>query len=198
VRRGRGRPAGGQPVADRDVVLDAAERVIARDGGGASLEAIADEAGVTKPSLYAKVGGRADLSNALAERLADRMVRAVSSEVRGVTPDRSALATVLRVALETIGAHRNLFLFVTRGGSDDTAERALFLAARSAAPMAELLRSWREANGDDVAVALPWAYGIVGMLNLAALWWLDGDDRSAAELADQLADLLWSGIGPRT
>ena len=43
--RRRGRPPGGQPVADRDAILDAAERVIAREGSGASLDAVAAEAG---------------------------------------------------------------------------------------------------------------------------------------------------------
>ena len=56
-----------------DSILDAAERVIARDGSGASIEAIAIEAGVTKPIVYARVGARAELCEALAERLAARL-----------------------------------------------------------------------------------------------------------------------------
>jgi len=63
-------------------MLDAAERVIARDGNGASLEAIATEAGVTKPIVYARVGSRAELSNALAARLADRLIAAARLPTR--------------------------------------------------------------------------------------------------------------------
>ena len=47
VTRRPGRPVGGQLEVDREQVLDAAERVIARDGAGASIEAVAAEAGVT-------------------------------------------------------------------------------------------------------------------------------------------------------
>jgi AcrR family transcriptional regulator len=195
VRRGRGRPAGGHQVVDRELLLDAAERVIARDGSGASLEAIATEAGVTKPIVYARVGSRAELSNALAARLADRLIDAARGEVGNGRLDRDTLAAFLRTTLETIGAHRELFLYVTRGSADDTSERALYLAGKSAQPLAELLARWREHHGHDASVAVPWAYGIIGMLNLVSLWWIEEGGQPVGALADQLAELVWSGIG---
>lgn len=194
ARRGRGRPAGGQRVVDREPMLDAAERVIARDGNGASLEAIAAEAGVTKPIVYALVGSRAELSNALAARLADRLIAAARAEVVTSRLDRATLSAFLRATLQTIGAHRELFLYVTRGSAGDTSERALYLAGKSAQPLAELLARWRERQGHDASVAVPWAYAIIGMLNLVSLWWLEEGDQPVDELADQLAELVWSGV----
>jgi hypothetical protein len=32
------------------------------------------------------------------------------------------------------------------------------------------------------------------MLNLVSLWWIEERDRSADVLADQLAELVWSGL----
>jgi AcrR family transcriptional regulator len=177
------------------MMLDAAERVIAREGNGASLEAIAVEAGVTKPIVYARVGSRAELSNALAERLAERLIDAARAEVSSSRLDRDALAAFFRGSLETIGAHRELFLYVTRGASDDMPERTLYLAGRSARPLAVLLTRWRTSRALDPAVALAWAYAIIGMLNLVSLWWLEEDEGpSATVLADQLAELAWSGL----
>jgi AcrR family transcriptional regulator len=182
-------------VVDRDAMLDAAERVIARDGSGASLEAIAEEAGVTKPIVYERVGSRAELSNALAERLADRLIAAASASADPAQPlGRDALAELFCRILETTGEHRSLFLFVTRDTANDAAERTLFLAARSARPLADVLAKWRNDRNRDPAVAEPWAYGIVGMLNLATLWWMEEGDLPAATLAGQLADLVWSGL----
>jgi hypothetical protein len=43
-------------------------------------------------------------------------------------------------------------------------------------------------------VATPWAYGVIGMLNLVSLWWIHEPDRPADVLAGQLADLLWPGL----
>ncbi len=195
VRRRPGRPTGGRHVVDRELVLDAAERVIRRDGSGVSLEAIADEAGVTKPIVYARVGGRTDLANALAERLADRLIAAAVAAIDGRAYGRAMLAALIEANLTTVAAHRELFHYVTGGTSDETPKRTLYLAERSTKPMAQQLAVWRTRQGLDPAVAEPWAYAVIGMLQLVSLWWLSESDRSAEQLADHLAELLWSGLG---
>lgn len=194
ARRRPGRPPGGGHVVDRERLLDAAEIVIGRDGSGASLDAVAAQAGVTKPIVYARIGSRAALSDALASRLSERLIAAARSEIGRRRFDRDSLATFFRTTLATIAENRELFLYVTRGSSDDTAERTLYLAGRSATPLAELLRWWRQQHERDEAVALPWAYGIIGMLNLVSLWWIEEGDLPLEVLADQLAGLAWSGI----
>jgi AcrR family transcriptional regulator len=194
TRRRPGRPTGTEHVIDRDTLLDVAERVIARDGSGASLEAIASEAGVTKPIVYARVGSRAALSNALAERLAARLIETGSAAVAGRPLDQAMLAALFRSSLETLGEHRELFLYVTRGASDDMPERTLYLAGMSAEPLAALLTQWRVDQGLDPDVAGAWSYGIVGMLNMVSVWWLEEGEPSADVVAGQLAELVWSGL----
>jgi hypothetical protein len=56
------------------------------------------------------------------------------------------------------------------------------------------LTAWRVERGLDPAVARPWAFGIVGMLNLVALWWMDEGTVPAEVLAAQIAELVWSGL----
>lgn len=188
-----GRPSGGGLAIGESLVLDAAERVIARDGRGASLQAIAAEAGVTKPSVYARVGDRASLSDALAGRLVERLTEAARGGLAGGL-DRDGLALFFTRTLEVLERERELFFYVTRGGSEDTAARTLHLANRSASPLAELLADWRRRNGRDPVVATAWAYGIIGMLNMVALWWLDEGGEEPAAVAEHLADLTWSGV----
>lgn len=195
ARRGPGRPAGGKLIADRERILDAAERVIARDGSAASLDSIAMEADVTKPIVYARVGSRADLSDALAVRLTERMYRAaVGAGGSNDHIDRDILAGILRSALDTIAAHRELFFYVTRGTTDDAAERSLYLARQSAEGLAVLLARLHRGHEADPTIAPTWAYGIVGMLNMTALWWLHEDSLPAEAIANHLSDLLWPGI----
>lgn len=181
-------------MVDRELVLDAAERIIRRDGAGVSLEAIALEAGVSKPIVYARVGGRTELANALSSRLADRLIEAANAAVGSNPAGRVALAAFIEANLVTVAAHSELFLYVTGGSSDDSPHRTLFLAERSTTPMSKQLADWRVEHGLDPAVALPWAYAVVGMLQLVSLWWITEADRPAAELAEQLAELLWSGL----
>ena len=194
VRRRPGRPTGRQHVVDRERVLDAAERAIAQFGAGVSIEAIAREAGVTKPIVYARVGKRTEVSDALAQRLADRLMEAAALAIRTRRTGRTQLVAMIQSNLETLAEHRELFLFVTGGASEEMHQRTLFLAGQSAKPMADQIAAWRKAAGLDPSVALAWAYGVVGLLNMASLWWLNESDLSAERVAEQLADLLWSGF----
>jgi AcrR family transcriptional regulator len=181
-------------VIDRELLLDAAERAIRSDGAGVSIDAIAAEAGVTKPVVYARVGKRTDLADALAERLADRLVGASRISIARRRSGRTRLVSLVRSNLETLAEHRELFLFVTSGASEDMPQRTLYLAQRSATPLAAQLAAWRKAEGLDPSVAVAWSYAIVGLLNLVSLWWIAESDLPAEHLAEQLAELLWSGL----
>ena len=44
---------------------------------------------------------------------------------------------------------------------------------------------------------MPWAYALIGMLNLVALWWTEEGCVSAEALAEQLAALVWPGLDGR-
>ena len=193
VRR-PGRPVGGQLDISREAVLDAAERVIARDGASASIEAIAMAAGVTKPIVYDRVGSRADLATALAERLAERMADAARAALGGRGFDRENLAGFIEANLVTVRRHRELFLYVTGGTTDQTALGRLVLARRSAEPIAAALAHWRTDAGRDPDVAESWAYGLVGMLQMASLWVLGSDLVEPSHVAAHLSELMWHGL----
>ena len=194
ISRRPGRPLGGQLVVDREHVLDAAERVIRRDGAGSSLEAVAVEAGVTKPIVYDRVGGRADLADALAERLADRMVLATRTALAGETLSQTGLTRFIEANLRTVADHRELFLYVTGGSTEQTALGRLSLAGMSTQPLAKTLAVWRSGIQQDPGVAEAWAFGIVGMLQMVSQWWITQEGLSAAEVAGQISELLWNGL----
>jgi len=193
-----GRPAGGQLTVDRERVLDAAERVIAREGAGVSIEAIALEAGVTKPIVYDRVGSRSELADALAERLADRMVVAAGDALTSEPISERTLARFIEANLVTVREHRELFLYVTGGSTEQTALGRLKVAERSIDPMTLAIRTWRSSFGADPVVADTWAAAVVGALQMVAIWWTAQSERTAREIAEQVADLLWNGLPGRT
>jgi AcrR family transcriptional regulator len=193
--RRRGRP----PLVDRERLLDAAERAIRRHGPTVSLERIAAKAGVTKPVLFAHVGDRRALVDALSERLLSRIEADVRAALVKAAPGRDSLERLIHAELETIAADRHVFAFVNGAGTGErTLEGAITFASRSAAPLVAGIRRERERTGLDPAPAEAWGYAIIGMLNMTGMWWLQkpAAERDARRLAAQLTDLLWSGLAP--
>ncbi len=190
-----GRPRAGEFSVDRHALLDGAERLIRREGPDVSLEAIAAEAGVTKPIVYHHIGGKDDVVQGLAWRLNERQGEASRRAVKGVKDPAKAIRALVDVHLEQLERDRNLYLYVTgatprRGG----AAGVLALADQSVPGLVRLVTTLRAAGGREPRSAVPWAYGIIGMLHFVALWWLRDADRSRTELAEQLTELLWAGL----
>ncbi len=195
-----GRPAGRTSadgvIADREMLLAAAEKLIREKGPGISLEAIAIEAGVTKPILYRGVGDRDALVNALAERLAMRMANSVTSLVAQASAPREGLRSLVAGYLELATKDRHLYLFVTAGGTrDDRVQQSLLLADGAAGQFAEPIAAYRAAHGADPEVAMVWSYGLLGALHFVTLWWLRDQPSNIDLVIDQITALLWSGVG---
>ena len=198
--RRRGRPAGRTTVdgviADRETLLAAAERLIRKQGPDVSLNAIAAEAGVTKPILYRGVGHRDALVNALALRLTVRMANHVSRLVERAASPRDALRRLVGGYLGRAASDRHLYLYVTAGGaSEDRVQQSLLLADGAARQFAERIAVFRTARGADPAVATVWAYGLVGALHFVTLWWLRDEAIAIDQVTEQITELLWSGLG---
>lgn len=95
------------PEARREQLLDAALQVIARDGyGGVSIDAIAREAGVTRPVVYGVFDGLNPLLYALLDRqeqrALDQLLKALSPDVGPHDPEAFLLEAVRRM-VEIVG-----------------------------------------------------------------------------------------------
>lgn len=200
-RAGRppGRPAGRSlrdgVLADREALLAAAERLVRKQGPDVSLDAIAIEAGVTKPILYRGVGDRHALLQALTERLNQRMAEGVERQVAAASSAEDALRYLVSGYLEHAKAERNLYLYVTAGViGDDRLRQSLMLADGTARQFAASIAAYRSARGADPSVATVWSYGLVGALHYVTLWWLREESTDQEAVTEQLTALLWSGV----
>ncbi len=183
-------------IADRSQLLSAAEETIRANGPDVTMEAIAAASTVTKPILYRAIGDRDAVVAALAERFVDRINAAGAAAMAGARTQRDGLRRMVTTYVEIVEAERNVFLFVTAGGSgNDRLAQALRLADRSASLIAAELKTHRAAAGLDPAVADTWAYGMIGAMQYVTLWWLRDPQLRSHELAEQLTTLLWSGLG---
>ena len=193
--RPAGRTAADGVIADREMLLAAAENLIRAKGPNVSLQAIATHAGVTKPSLYRGVGDRDALVNALAERLAVRMSESVTHLVAQAKAPREGLRNLVAGYLELATRERHLYLFVTAGGTrEDRVQQSLLLADGATTEFVEPIAAYRAARGADTSVATVWSYGLLGALHFVTLWWLRDPASDIDRVIDQVADLLWSGL----
>ncbi len=198
VRR-PGRPAGRTladgVIADRETLLNAAERLILAKGPSVSLDAIALEAGVTKPILYRGVGGRDRLIDALAERLSARMGEWVSREVAAARSPHDAVHRLVSGYLDQTVRERNLYLYVSGGGSGEDRVRGLLrFAELTAERFAEGIANFRASRGANPDVATVWSFGLVGALHYVTLWLLRDTNADVNGVADQLTLLLCTGF----
>ncbi len=177
----------------RAQLLDAADRVVMRDGPDVSMNAIAAEAGITKPVLYRHFGDKGGLFRALAERhtddLLDRLRHALVT--RGNRRERTS--STLDAYLSAIEARPQVYRFLMQRASveepDVRGEVASFLR-RLSGELAAGIRIDLGLDEDDPR-ALVWAHGIVGMAQNAGEWWLEHGDVPRTEVVEQLTELLW-------
>lgn len=182
-------------IADREVLLTAAETLIAQSGPAVSLDAIALAAGVTKPILYRGVGDRDTLVTALAERLNDRMAREVRASVAAATSAEDAVHRLVSGYLGHAVRSRNLYLYVSGGGaSEDRVSELLRLADMTTREFATSIAAYRTSRGGNADVAMTWAYALVGALHYVTLWLLRDASLDAETIAQQVTQMLWSGF----
>lgn len=198
--RGPGRPAGRSladgVIADAEVLLAAAERLIREQGPAVSLDAIAKAAGVTKPVLYRGVGDRDALANALALRLNARMTEFVGKRTAKARSAEDAVRQLVAGYLECAANDQHIYLYVTAGSSsDDSGSRSLRLADATVQQFAQGISAYRKDRGAASEVATTWAYALVGALHYVTLWLLRERAIDLDSATNHVTALLWSGVG---
>jgi AcrR family transcriptional regulator len=184
--------------ARREELLDAADRAIRTHGPDVTMAQMAAAAGVTKPILYRHFDDKGGLYAALATRHVAALMAALEGSLSGETDPRTRLAKTIEAYLAFVERHPREYRFLMRRAviERSEAQRTVQAFVRQVAERvtgvleAELTRA-----GVATGAAPAWAHGIVGMVQLAADWWLDERSMQRDELADALVTLLWSGFG---
>ncbi|THA31314.1 TetR/AcrR family transcriptional regulator [Streptomyces sp. A1277] len=200
------RQAGGQRTAAerrRRELLEAADRVVLRDGPGASMNAIAAEAGITKPILYRHFGDKGGLYRALAKRHTDALLSALRAALDAPADRRRRVEATLDTYLAAIEARPQVYRFLMHPSDDATpSPEQGFDVGRHSAPLlrrlgeelATVIAERVDLGPDSQAMARIWGHGIVGMMHAAGDWWLGERPCSREQLVQSLADLLWGRL----
>ncbi|MFI0980392.1 TetR family transcriptional regulator [Streptomyces sp. NPDC021093] len=188
----------------RRELLEAADRVVLRDGPQASMNAIAAEAGITKPILYRHFGDKGGLYRALAKRHTDALLDALRSALDAPAERRERVERTLDTYLAAIEARPQVYRFLMHPAEDsatpqpeqgfDVGRHSAPLLRRMGEELAEVIAERVDLGPNSEQLARVWGHGIVGMMHAAGDWWLGERPCSRAELVSSLADLLWGRL----
>ncbi|MCX4868686.1 TetR/AcrR family transcriptional regulator [Streptomyces sp. NBC_00257] len=187
----------------RRELLEAADRVVLRDGPGASMNAIAAEAGITKPILYRHFGDKGGLYRALAKRHTDALLIALRAALDAPAERRRRVESTLDTYLAAIEARPQVYRFLMHPSDDaapsteqgfDVGRHSAPLLRRLGEELALVIAERVDLGPDSDAMARIWGHGIVGMMHAAGDWWLGERPCSREQLVSSLADLLWGRL----
>lgn len=179
----------------RSQLLEAAIEAIRVIGPGATMEQLAKSAGVTKPILYRHFGNRDGLITALASRYSLGVLESVQAPLQTLTSLR-AMLDMIDGYVRYVEQDPHLYGFLRHQSTShqDAGSAISSLVDVIAKQIAASARDQLAAAERDTGAALPWAYGIVGMVHQATDWWLADGTMSREQFVGHLTDLLWNGL----
>jgi AcrR family transcriptional regulator len=179
-------------------MLDAAVRVFARRGfHAASMDEVAEEAGISKPMVYAYLGAKDELFIACLHREGTRLMAAIAAATGGDPAPDEQFWRGLRAFFGFVGAHRDGWVVLYRQA------RA---SARFAVELAEMRRhivevvvgmltrmlagQGRPVRETELEAS---AYALVGAGESLADWLADHPDEDPERTATRMMNVAWLG-----
>jgi AcrR family transcriptional regulator len=185
-----GRPPGRSrdPAERRRAILDAAVTTIRREGVEVSMEQIAAEAGVTKPTVYDNFDGKAGLTEALLERVGLELMREIGAKLSDHATAEEVLRGGVEALLTFVERDPEVFRFILRGTGTHS------LIDEAGGVLSALFGGTLRRAGADSGAAELYAYSVLGAIFAATDWWAARRTMSRADFVDYLVGLLWSGL----
>ncbi len=174
--------------ARREALLDAADRIVQRDGPAASMARIAAEAGITKPILYRHFGDKGGLYAALTERHTDRLLEVLRAALQAPGSRAQRVARTVDAYLAAIESEPQVYRFLVH--SDEAASASSSVRSFTRRLAALLAEGIGAETGAPPLRTQAWAHGIVGLVQSAGDWWLESRPCPRAELVEELVELL--------
>ncbi|MEU7956024.1 TetR/AcrR family transcriptional regulator [Micromonospora humida] len=179
-------------------MLDAAVKVFSRRGfHAASMDEIAEDAGISKPMVYAYLGTKEELFIACLHRETARMMLAIAGAAAPDLPPDQRLWRGLRAFFGFVGAHRDGWAVLYRQGrgSQPFAAELAAMRARLVDVVAGMLDHALRARDREVAATEleVVAYALIGASESLADWLADHPEAEPEKTATRMMNVAWLG-----
>jgi AcrR family transcriptional regulator len=179
----------------REQLLDIGRSIFGEKGyEAASIEEIAQRAGISKPVVYEHFGGKEGLYAVVVDRetskLLDRITAALDADHPRVMLEQSARAFLSYVEEEPDG-----FRVLVRDSPAVTTSGTFgSLIGDIAAQVDYVLVEQFKARGYDEKLAPLYSRALVGMVALVGQWWLDAKKPKRDQVVAHLVNVAWNGL----
>lgn len=184
--------------ARREDLVTAAVEAVRVAGPEFAVEDVARSAGVSKTVIYRYFGDKDELVDAVLGRISEAILlpRLMGELAAERADDRAQLHAVIAAFVSLIEDEPALYRFAyAHAGRSGRADLVAATEREIAEALGVLMGERLTAAGQPAGPAMTWAYGVVGMVQLAAHWWSAARTVPAAELVDQLTELAHGGLG---
>jgi AcrR family transcriptional regulator len=181
-------------------MLAVAERAFAQRGfHAASVDAIAEAAGISKPMVYAYFGSKEGLYRACMAAARERLLATLREQVDpDAPPDQQLWHGLLAffTFVERHGDSWSVMLGDVTAGTGPFAADGAEIRREMADLVSDLLRRAADAEGLDVGdLADQLAWALIGAGESLAVWWAENSGEPAEKMALVLMNFAWSGLG---
>jgi AcrR family transcriptional regulator len=183
--------------ARREELVAAAVEAVRRAGPDFAVDDVAREARVSKTVIYRYFSDKDELVDAVLERISSAVLlpRLLGELAVDRPDDRDRLHAVVAAFVALIEEEPALYRFAyAHAGRSGRADLVAATEREIAEALGGLIAQRLAEAGRPAGPAMTWAYGVVGMVQLAAHWWSSARTVPAAELVEQLTDLASGGL----
>ena len=162
---------------------------------GASVEEIANRAGVSKPIVYEHFGGKEGLYAVVVDREIAALLDGITGALSADLNSRETLERAASALLDYIESSTDGFRILVRDSpAGQSTGSFASLISDVASQVEHILAAEFKRRKLDPKTAPLYAQMLVGMVALTGQWWLDSRKMKKADVAAHLVNLAWNGL----
>jgi AcrR family transcriptional regulator len=180
-------------AAERRTQLISVGRAVFAERGydGASVEEIAERAGVSKPIVYEHFGGKEGLWAVIVDREMEHVITDVSEAIsHGSARDRVGGATL--AFLKYVKEQPDGFAVLSRDAPANVGMASLL--AEVGERVGKIFATELKRAGYDPKAGPIYAQALIGMVTFVGQWWTENRRTNIEEVASHVAALAWMGL----
>jgi AcrR family transcriptional regulator len=177
--------------------VDAALRVLDAEGPELLMDAVAAEAGVSKPVLYRYFSDKAALVAALAERGSELLLARLLPAINSGGPVLDRISGAVGAYFAVIDEHPNLYWLIARRDAIEPGQTQPVVHPDKesiANALTAVFGDYLRLAGLDSGGAEPWAHGVTGLVQSTGEWWLRRRSMSRTHVVEYVTQLIWAAL----